>query len=205
MPNLHSFRHLAQFAAVLILPALLAGCGGGNAAIRYYVLDPVAQEPLLSGNTDLAVEIRDLTIPQYLERFNIATRRDGNRLQLSETHQWGENLRKNLLRTLARNLSALLGTADVATPLNRSASLPDYRLQINIEQFERDTDGHVRLAARWQITGGENGEPLGMHTATLQSGAAVGAGDYAAIVAAMQALYGRFSRAVAASIVELEQ
>jgi len=195
----------ACLVPVLVLLGLLAGCGGGDTAIRYYVLDPVAEEALVSGKSDLAVEILDLTIPQYLERFNIATRRGENRLQLSDTHQWGENLRKNLLRTMARNLSVLLATADIATPLNRSASPPDYRLQINIEQFERDTGGRVRLAARWQITGGETGNPLGIHTAVLHSEGVTGEGDYEAIVATMQALYGRLGRDIAASIVDLAQ
>ena len=67
-------------------------------------------------------------------------------------HQWGENLRKNLLRTMSRTLSQLLSTLDIGTPLNRSASLPDYRVQIHIEQFELESNDKVKLVARWQLS-----------------------------------------------------
>ena len=59
-------------------------------------------------------------------------------------------MRKNLLRTMARNLSKLLTTIDIGTPLNRSASTPDYRIQIYIDQFEQDIDKKVKV-----LSGGE--------------------------------------------------
>lgn len=194
----------ARPVAFLVLLGLLAGCGGGDAAIRYYVIDPVPAAALVTGHSGPAVEILDLTIPQYLERFNIATRRGENRLVFSETRQWGGNLRKNLMRTMARNLSALLASADISTPLNRSASRPDYRLQVNIEQFERGTDGRIRLAARWQISDGD-GRALAMHSADLRGDDVTVVGDYDAIVADMQRQYGQLCHAVAESILVLQK
>lgn len=187
---------------LLVLLCLLAGCaGGGSGPVRYYVIDPVPAQNLRNGAIDaLAIEILDLHVPQYLDRFQMATRTGENRLGFSDQHQWGENLRKNLLRTLARNLSRLLDTVDVATPLNRSASQPRVRLQVHIEQFERDSDGRVKLAARWQITDGVSHEPLATRRADLGADAAVGAGDYAAMVTDMRELYGQLSRLIAESI-----
>jgi len=194
----------ARLVAPLVLLGLLSGCAGGDVAIRYYVIDPVPGGALVADHSGPAVAILDLTIPQYLERFNIATRSGENRLVFSETRQWGGNLRKNLMRTMARNLSELLASTDISTPLNRSASRPDYRLQINIEQFERGTDGRIRLAARWQISDGD-GKALAMHSADLHDGDVTADGDYDAIVAAMQQQYGRLCHAVAESIQALQQ
>jgi len=190
---------------ILLLLIIIGGCASGGAAIRYYLVDPVDYTNLpVDANETLAIEILDVHIPQYLERFHIAVRQDDNRLYFSLGNQWGENLRKNLLRTLASNLSALLMTNDVATPLNRSMSLPDYRIQIHVEKFERDQDGRVKLIARWQLSGlAENTSPV-MHKAELNSPVFIAADNYEQIVAAMQSLFGQLSETIAGSVISAE-
>lgn len=197
-----SVSMLFKCCTLIPLLSLFAGCmGGGAGPVRYYLIDPVpADEPQTEADVSLAVEILDLHVPQYLDRFHIATRSGENRLSFSDQHQWGESLRKNLLRTLARNLSQRLNTVDVATPLNRSSSRPDVRMQVHIEQFELDADGFVKLAARWQITDGGSNEPLAIRRAGLTGDAVVPHNDYTAIVADMRSLFGRLSRLIAESI-----
>jgi len=185
----------------LVIAFVLGGCGGGISSVRYYLVDPVAYSDVEAATaTGLAVEILDVQVPQYLERFHIATRDAENQLRFSENHQWGENLRKNLLRTLAMNLSALLATNDVSTPLNRSMSSPVYRIQVHIEQFERDADGVVKLVARWQISGIDISFPVTTHKAELTSGISIPEGDYDRLVAVMQDLFGRLSETIAATV-----
>jgi uncharacterized lipoprotein YmbA len=149
-------------------------------------------------------EIIDLSIPQYLEKFQIASRRASNELSLSDGHQWGENLRKNLTRTMAQNLSRLLGTVDVGTPINRSLSAPDYRVRIYIEQFERGDDGRVRLSARWQVTGSADDHALEPEALELVSNRAAANNDYGDTVKLMRRLFGRLSERIAESIVTHE-
>ena len=189
------------YACTALLVCLLAGClGGGENAIRYYLIDPT---PVTgsgdSPNHTLSIEITDLNIPQYLERFQIVTRDTDNRLLLSENNQWGENLRKNLMRTLSQNLAGRLATVDIGTPLNPSSSPPDYRIHVYISKFERDNDGIVKLSARWQISGGEE-QVLGTYSSDLDSGKRVEKGDYHAIVAAMQDLYAQLCTKIADTI-----
>jgi hypothetical protein len=189
-------------ATALLLGLGLTGClGKGGTNTRYYLVDP-AQFPAPEGPArPLVVEIMDLHVPQYLERFQIASRSGENGVVYAEYHQWGESLRKNLLRTLARNLSALLGTADVSTPLNRSLAPPGYRIQVHIDQFEQDMDRFVRLKARWQIqnAGSPGSRPL-TDAIELESGVAPESGDYAAIVAEMTRLYGQLAQRIASGI-----
>lgn len=195
---------ILYYAGTAFLACLLAGClGGGGNAVRYYLIDP---EPVSNSvephARTLSIEITDLHIPQYLERFQIVTRDSDNGMQLSENNQWGENLRKNLMRTLSQNLSGRLATIDIGTPLNPSASPPDYRIQVYINKFERDTDGIVKLSARWQISGGLEAEQvLGTYSSDLDSVSGVGKNDYGAIVAAMQDLYAQLSAKIADSII----
>ncbi|MFT5426629.1 MAG: putative lipoprotein YmbA, partial [Gammaproteobacteria bacterium] len=159
--------------SALIFVILLSGCfgaGGKKVTTKYYLIDPVESVALnLKSTRPLAIEIIDVHLPQYLERFHIATRIGENRLKFSESNQWGENLRKNLMRTMSRNLSRLLSTQDISTPLNRSSSLPDYRVQIYIEQFEEDIDHKVKLSARWQLSKSDSLQPLGIYNHEMVS------------------------------------
>ena len=185
-----------------LLSCSLAGCTGGAGNVHvYYLVNPVTvDEPIYRKEQPLAVEIMDLHIPQYLEKFQIAVRDGENRLRYSEYNQWGENLRKNLIRTMARNLAAMLATEDVGTPQNRSSSMPDYRLHMHIEQFERDQDERVRLVARWQLSDSKQPETLEMHSATLEGQSEIRGSDYDSLVAEMQDLYGQLCQQIAESI-----
>ena len=104
-------RLLYKIVTLLYVVCLLNSCAGAGstASTRYYLIDP-AEYPSASLKSvrPLSIEITSLHIPQYLERFHIATRISKSQLEFSESNQWGENLRKNLLRTMARNLSTLL-------------------------------------------------------------------------------------------------
>lgn len=143
----------------LSLSILLLGCSSsGKVPIRYYVIDPVVQEALSSSEEKLSVHIIDLHIPQYLERYQMALRSGENELTFSDTHQWGENLRKNLLRTLGSNLSTLLETPEISTPIARSALKADVKIRIFIERFDQAENGLVILNARYQLSL-SNGDP----------------------------------------------
>ncbi|MEM9304023.1 MAG: PqiC family protein [Pseudomonadota bacterium] len=191
-------------ATMVAAASMLAGCagGGGNPPIRYYVIDPVPAAAPAEAR-DLTVEILGLTLPQYLERFQIATRSGADRLSFSDSHQWSENLRKNLLRTLARNLGDRLGTVDIGTPQNRTAATPDLRLTVVVNAFERQTDGRVLLDARWQVMAGGTGAEVTTHAATLRSDAGIDAGNHDRIVAEMRALFGQLSDRISATLLEV--
>jgi uncharacterized lipoprotein YmbA len=197
---------LSKIVISLYVASLLGGCGGVSSTdpIRYYLIDP-AEFPnaSLKAVKPLKIEIINLHIPQYLERFHIATRSSKSQLEFSESHQWGENLGKNLLRTMARNLSKLLSTMDVGTPLNRSASSPDYRIQIHIEQFEQESDNRVKLVARWQLSGKPG--PSDVFSAELQSEETIKEGSYDQMVSAMRQLYGTLSERIAETIIAQEK
>lgn len=142
-------RSKPVFASILLL-IILGGCSSsGEAPIRYYVVEPVEQEAM--SDQVSSVQIVDLHIPQYLERFQMVMRSGSNELIFSDSHQWGENLRKNLLRVLSINLSALLGTPEVSTPLTRSRLNADIKVKVFIERFDQTRNGHIILKARYQL------------------------------------------------------
>jgi len=199
--NMRSLR-----PAVLLLCLLMTACLGGGAknGMKYYLIDAVhADSPQIDTKDQLAIELIDLHLPRYLERFQIVTRNGDNRLRFSESNQWGGNLRKNLLRILAVNLATRLSTIDIGTPLNRSASEPDYRVQVHMGEFELDSEGKVQLSARWQLSSADE-EDLGMYHTALESDARISEGDYDQIVADMQSLFAGLCDQISVSILELE-
>ncbi|MCH2099608.1 MAG: PqiC family protein, partial [Pseudomonadales bacterium] len=140
---------MLRTCSLILAATALAACG--SPAINYYVLD-VEPGPRIATTNTLSIEIIDVEVPQYLERFQLLTRTAGNGLLYAEAHQWGEPLKKTLARVLAAHLSEVLGTADVSTPHARLASAPDLRVQVHIDRFERAVSGHIELRARWQVT-----------------------------------------------------
>jgi uncharacterized lipoprotein YmbA len=150
----------------------------------------------------MSIEIVDLEIPQYLERLQIASRRPDSQLVFASSHQWGESLRKNLTRALARNLTNLLGTAAIGTPANRLSSLPAYRLTVYVEHFERGADGYVHLLARWQLIHRETSETIINSSNEYMSERRIDSRDFAGTVFAMSELLGEFSQTIARRIEE---
>ena len=200
--------HRYKSVALIFLAILLSSCAGvsSSAPIRYYLIDPEESlNTIHKSSKPLSIEIISLHIPQYLDRFHIATRKSESRLEFSENHQWGESLRKNLLRTMSRNLSALLSTIDIGTPLNRSSSPPDYRVKIHIEQFEQESNKKVKLVARWQLLGGPESKALGIFNANLQGQNTIEKNNFEQMVSVMRQLFGTLSQRVAKTIIAQEK
>lgn len=188
-------------ALILLAPALiLAACIGGNSPpVKYYMLDPLQQTGTPPATDGVHIEITAVRLPQYLERPQIVTRNDNNRLVLSEFNQWGGNLRKNLTRTLAINLSGLLQTSNVTIAPYRAPTPPDYRISVEIFRFERDTDNKVYLSSQWRVNSARDQDGSRSMITNLKS-TPVNGDDYGAIVTAMKQLFGDFSKTIADEI-----
>ena len=192
---------------LLILGSLfiLSACIGGNSpAIRFYILDPVAATSHASKpEKQLHIEIKTVRLPQYLQRPQIVTRKQGNQIRLSETNQWGGNLRKNMTRTLAVNLSRLLATPNIAVMPYRGVAQPDFRVEVEVMKFERGSDNKVYLSAQWRISSKQGSRAITTHMSELNSEAVTTPGDYGETVTSMAGLYAELSQQIASKILEL--
>lgn len=193
--------HLMPALAALVL---LAACSSGPAT-RFYTLAAVEAAPVAAKDAapdaarPVTLVITDLRLPPYLDRPQIVTRDSDNRLHISELQQWGGNLRDDMTHVLTVNLGRQLPTGRVlAAPLH-IALQPDYRIEVDVQRFEREANGSVKLAARWWITRGADGALLASAEASF-TGPTAGAGDYDALVGAMSAAFGELARAIADSI-----
>ncbi len=191
----------------VLLPVLLflfACITPTSETTRFYVLNPlenkVAMLEPINRKIPLALEVDLLRLPQYLERPQIVTRSGKNRLELAEYHQWGGNLRKNMIRVIAKNLSMLLNTPNVSIAPNRSLSAPDFRVELEVIQFERDIDGLVRLTVRWQISRVKDRKLLAVKITDLVSPPVQTKPDLEQTVSAMSNLIGELSRIISRAI-----
>lgn len=198
--NINLNRSIALTLALLGSLLLSACLGGSGPAVRYYVLSPLQEVESAAASQALSIEISTIHLPQYLDRPHLVTRSGNNRLKILQSHQWGGNLRKDMLRTLAVNLSQLLDTPNVTIAPHRSTGDSDYRVSVEIIKFEKDTDNHVRLSAQWQITTGQEGKPLATEITTLSSAAAASPDDYDEVVAMMSQQFGELARLIADAI-----
>ena len=199
-------HQLKAFLLMLLGACMLSGClSGSSPAVRFYVLSPVTPVDTPITGKPLAVEISTVHLPQYLDRPHIVTRSGNNRLKILQSHQWGGNLRKDMVRTLAVNLSRILHSPNITIAPHRSSTQADYRVSIEIIKFEKDVDGYVRLSAQWQVASG--GERTALHTRidTLSSAEPAPADDYDQMVAMMSQQYAELGKLIAQTIQQLQQ
>ncbi|MBW1796883.1 MAG: membrane integrity-associated transporter subunit PqiC [Deltaproteobacteria bacterium] len=202
-----TFLRIRMVLAFLLAGSLLSGCiTTSHPATRFYVLNSLDPGVSLVSKTDrkcaLSVEVASLRLPQYLERPQIVTRSSRNRLELAEYRQWGGNLRKNMMRVLAQNLSRLLDTPNIAIYPHRPPVHPDFRVELEVMQFEGGADGQVRLSAQWRLLRGKDLKPLVTRITDLASPVSQKGGDFEHTVSAMSKLFGELSQIIGSTILE---
>lgn len=189
---------------VACLVALAAGCAGsGGTTTRLYVLSPTLSPTpgAASSPADIAVVVATVRVPQYLDRPQLVTRDGGHRLQIAEFDQWAGDLREDLTRVLADNLSRALGSSRVVAVPHAVKAPAAFRVEVELLAFERTEDGRVRLAARWWVARGAQAASIEGTRTTELFGAPLGEKPSAdATVASMSRVYGDFAREVAAAI-----
>ena len=146
--------------ALGLLVVLLGGCARSKPT-RFYMLTPspgseLAQQEWASTG-QLVIGIGPVKFPEYLDRPQIVSRTNGNRLTLAEFDRWAEPLPATTERVLGQELSALLATHRVI--LHPWDTLMPVELQVRIDVlcFERWPTGDVVLDVRWVLY--SNGEP----------------------------------------------
>ncbi len=188
----------ATLAATAAALALLTGCAS-DPVTRYYVLAPTASAPAAKA-AEVSVVIKDVRLPQYLERPQIVTRGSDYRLVMADYELWAGDLRQDMTRVLAENLARLLESDRVVAAPHMLKLQPDVRVEVEIQRFERDPGGKVELAARWWLTRGLDGALLASPATTLAGTPLPAGAPFEAVVASMSAVYGDLAREIARSI-----
>jgi uncharacterized lipoprotein YmbA len=151
----------ATVISLLLIGAVAAlnlwGCGVSQKT-NFYMLDSLGRlspPPPVTENLNIDLGIGPVKIPEYLNRAQIVRRNGQYEIDIAEFDRWAETLESSIPRVLAENLSVLLRTENVYT-YPWVGSPPEYRVRIDIVQFDSDSTGNVELTVRWALLRGRN-------------------------------------------------
>lgn len=186
-----------RLAALLVLILLTAGCARTTPVAHYQLsaIDPDRTAAGISVIGDAVIGIGPVGLPEYLDRPQIITRLDSNRLQLADSHRWVEPLADNLPRVLKENLSVLLHTERFLMHPWRLTAPPDFQVIIDVIRFEGEYSGAAYLETLWSVRDGQGKILLPPQRGRYH--AAASGTDHDAIVAALSETLARFSRDIA--------
>ncbi|MCU0725778.1 MAG: PqiC family protein [Planctomycetes bacterium] len=189
--------------AALVALALAGACGSSPAS-RFYTLSPDEAAPFGGGQvTGPAIALGPVSVPEYLDRPQIATRKTRHELSLAEYDRWAGSFGQNVEIALAENLSAALRKQGVTVLREAAASQRPVpvrcRVGVDIRAFEADAEGRVVLEAWWTIYDAASGKEgfVGQSVVT-EPGSGTG---YAGIVAAMSRALAALGRDIAQALV----
>ncbi len=117
-------------------------------AIRH-LLEPLVPDRILTAAAP-AIAINRPSIPSYLDRMQLVTRKDGQ-LMTSQLDLWAESLDVGISRVLASNLSRLTGSMNIQPVDNFTTLDYSHLLEVKIAQFEPDTANQMILQGTWKM------------------------------------------------------
>ena len=200
-------RRSRQRACCVIGLVMLAACSA-TAPSRFYTLSSVKPEPALeaaasdsrrdTNPSTLLVEI--VEIPQTLDRPQIVRRSGDNKVEIAEIDRWSEPLDGMIRHMLADDLTTRLPKVRVLT--STPASVPiDRTLMLEIDRFDADAAGMVRLTAQWFVLSADKTIPRVARRSAIELSA--GATDTEAVVVAMSSALASLSAEMASALLAL--
>ncbi|MCL7488956.1 MAG: PqiC family protein [Desulfobulbaceae bacterium] len=197
-PVLHHRTCLPVVLLVLVL--LMAGCPR-TAPVSYYQLSSnVAGKTVIDGAAmdGKVIGIGPIRLPERLDRPQIITGMDANRLQVSDSHRWIEPLPENISRVLRENLSILLQTERfLFYPWSRSATV-DYQLIVDVVRFDGEGYKTANLEIIWSLEDGKGTTVLQRQRSRYQ--AATPTPDHQGLVSALSETLTLFCREIAGEL-----
>jgi hypothetical protein len=186
----------------LLVSLLIAGCiGTPTRPSTFYVLSTDSAAPVAgreSPASPLSLGLGPIELPDVLDRPQIVTRPDPNRVDLAEFDRWGGDLGKDLSRVLAQNLMARLNTDAVLLYPWSSSVRPDYEISIQFFSFDGELGKRAELAGVWRLSDTRRGcEPVSRRFRVVETPASSG---YAGLVAAISRGVAKLSEEIATAV-----
>ena len=200
-------RTLGCTGIILVFGIMFSGCRGKTPPVLFYTLTPMPSsivERDLSEETGIRIGVGPLTLPDFLNRPQIAIRKGVSRIHYAEYHRWGGYLDKELLRVISENLSAYLATEQVKTSPWGETFHPEYQVILDVKQFEGKMQGDMILNAVWQIrSDSPEDSPVMLRRSVIREAVnPSGTDDYEALVTAQSRALARLSAEIAEAILK---
>ncbi len=188
-----------RILTVTLLLVLMDGCAVQEAPTHFYALSSMLPpQPREAHRLPVKVGVGPLDFPRTLQRPQVVTRENDNKINVADFHQWGGRLDDDFLRVLADNLVVLLGSSQIYAYPWESRLRPDYQVRISVSRFDGELGGDVTLRARWQLMSRQQRRELTARQSLIVE--PVEGNDYAAYVAAQSRALAKLSREIAEQI-----
>lgn len=182
--------------ALLVSIALLTACGGGSPPVRFFTLASEAPSQTAAAvGVPFTVVVGPVTVPELVDRPQFVLRLAPNRIELTEQARWAAPLKSEIPRVVADHLAQLVPGARTATAAQRAATVPDYRVLIDIQRFETSQQEGATIQALWTVRPTVGPAFGGRSLVTENAGA-----GYDDLVAAHSRALAAISRDIAAAI-----
>ena len=178
----------------------LALCACRTVPENFYTLNPVAPPAAAAaaGAPRCTVAVGPVHVPEMVDRPQLVVRRSPNRVEVLEHHLWAQPLHAEIARVLAADLSGRLPAAHAVPASGYAGAHADYRIAVDIEQFDAAPGEGVTVQALWTVR--HAGATL--HTGRSALREAVQADGYEALAAAYARALARMSSEIAGALCE---
>ncbi|RKF49807.1 membrane integrity-associated transporter subunit PqiC [Paraburkholderia fungorum] len=159
-----------SFSAALVVLALVTGCATSPSS-QFYTLSPVQGvelRPLVKSAKPVAIAIGLVTVPELIDRPQIVSTVDENRVSIDEFARWADPLKSQIPRVLAADLTQLIPGSIVSVYPQRVDDKV-YRVSVDVQSFDSSTNGTVTLAVIWSVRAPQRGEPVGGRTVVREA------------------------------------
>lgn len=141
----------AAAACLLSAGLSLAGCTSSQEP-AYYVLGPGAANDARAPTrpSPALIGLRELALPLYARRAQIASVGPDGAISLSDDHRWADDPPRAVSRVVARTLTVLTSWSVIIEPWPVGLE-PDVRVDIEVDYFAGTLGGELRLSGQYRI------------------------------------------------------
>lgn len=190
-------RRIAAVAAALVAGA----CSFDSPRIDFYALSaPPAQPAPSAPASTLSIHVGPVTVPDSVDRPQMVTGLEGNRVNIDDVHRWVEPLKSAIPRVLADSISHELNTPNVLTSRQSSTLDNDYQVAVDVQHFD-SLAGEVSEDVLWTIRSRKTEAPPRLGRSLVRENAAAGPEG---IAAAHGRALGRVAHDIAETIRAME-
>ena len=181
----------------LALALLVTGCASPPA--NFYTLRATAAAG--SAQSNISIAVGPVTVPATIDRPQIVVSGSGNQLTIDDFNRWASPVQDNLVRVVADNLVAILGSPRVTLYPTLATSV-DFRVQIEVRNFESAPGKYALLDAVWTVRRMKDGKS---ETGRSSVREAITESGYDALAAAHSRAVARMSQDIAEAVSTLER
>ncbi|MFM0209548.1 PqiC family protein [Paraburkholderia sediminicola] len=134
---------------VLMMLTVFAGCATSPAS-RFYTLSAVQAVGQPQRADPILIAIDPVTVPELVDRPQIVSGLDANRVSIDEFARWAEPLKSQISRVLAADLAQRIPGAIVSSYPQR-VDENACRVSVDVQTFDSSADGTVTLAVIWSV------------------------------------------------------